>query len=58
MPAPRSALGQATVMVCGAPAFVGSTALLVSQLGVDTSRVRRDRFYGYSPGHWRGGGRR
>lgn len=41
---------KATFMVSGSPAFVSATAaLLVDDMGVDKSRIRRDAFYGYSP---------
>lgn len=40
----------ATFMISGKPAFVSSTAGLLTHRGIAPSRIRRDSFYGYS-GH-------
>lgn len=40
----------ATFMVSGSPAFVRSTAGLLTAVSVPPSQIARDRFYGYKPG--------
>lgn len=36
-------------MVSGASEFVSKTTELLTQLGIDSSRIRRDKFWGYHP---------